>query len=370
MAVRVEPHAAAWIPAVRAFNARLTGGSATPDFLLDERAGGANGTHGPLAKDRYLVVDGGDVRGGFILQRQPFWIGGEVHTVANYQAPISEGLVDRRYAYLGMLMLKEALRTDPLTFCLGMGGLDRPFPRLLAAMGWRLATVPFMFRVARPRRVLRELPVLRRDRRRRVVADALALTGLASGAVAALRAGVRLAAVRRPRLRVDRIDAWGSWADEIWEASRTAYSMAAVRDAAGLEALYPPADPRCQALRLSDGRRTVGWAVLYRTRMQRHPHFGDLAVGTVLDCGALPGHEADVARAAACELDRNGVDLVITNQGHTAWVGAFRRAGFFTGPSNYVLALSRPLAEAVGAQDDGPRRIHATRGDADGRIHL
>ena len=370
MAVRVEPHAAAWIPAVRAFNARLTGGTAAPDFLLDERAAAASGTHGPLAKDRYVVVDGSDVRGGYILQRQPFWIGGEVRTVANYQAPISEALVDRRYAYLGMLMLKEALRTDPLMFCLGMGGLDRPLPRLLAAMGWRLATVPFLFRIARPRRVLRELPVLRRDRRRRLVAGALALTGLASAGVAALRVRGRLADARGPRLRVERVTAWGPWADEVWEASRAAYAMAAVRDAPGLEALYPAADPRCQALRLSDGARVVGGAVLCQTRMQRHPHFGDLEVGTVLDCGARPGYEAQVARAAGRRLDEEGADLVITNQGHEAWVAAFRRAGFFSGPSNYVLALSRPLAEAVGAQAAGADRIHATRGDADGRIHL
>lgn len=373
MAIRVELHAPAWVPAVRAFNARLTGGTAAPDFLLDERAGASNGAcpgAGPVSKDRYLVVDGADVRGGFILQRQPFWIGGEVRTVANYQAPISEALVDRRYAYLGMLMLKEALRTDPLMFCLGMGGLDRPLPRLLAAMGWRLSLVPFLFRIARPRRVLRELPVLRRDGRRALAADALALTGLASAGVGALRLRARLAAARLPRLRVDRVHAWDAWADEVWEGSRTAYAMAAVRDAAALAALYPPADPRCQSIRVADGDRVVGWAVLCQTRMQRHPHFGDLRVGTVLDCGARPGYEHAVAWVAGRRLDEDGAELVITNQGHASWVAAFRRAGFFTGPSNYVLALSRPLAEAAGAQPGGADRIHATRGDADGRIHL
>ena len=369
MTVRIEPHSATWIPAVRAFNTRLTSGASTPDFLLDERTA-SNGTHGPIAKDRYLVVDGGDVRGGFIMQRQPFWIGGDLPTVANYQAPISEGLVDRRYAYLGMLMLKEALRADPLIFCLGMGGLDRPFPRLLAAMGWRLGTVPFLFRIARPRRVLRELSVLRRDPPRRLVADVLAHTGLASAAGALLRLGTRIAAARLPHVRVDRVGAWGTWADEVWEDSRGAYAMAAVRDAEGLEALYPPDDQRCQSLRVSDGERVVGWAVLCDTHMQRHPHFGDLRVGTVLDCGARPGYEAAVARVAGQRLEEEGAELVITNQGHATWAAAFRRAGFFTGPSNYVLALSRPLADLVSAQDDGFHRIHATRGDADGRIHL
>ena len=33
--------------------------------------------------------------------------------------------MDRRYAYLGMLMVKEALRDDPFLFCVGMGGVGQ-----------------------------------------------------------------------------------------------------------------------------------------------------------------------------------------------------------------------------------------------------
>lgn len=370
MGVRIEPYTPTWLPAVRSFNARLIERAAAPGFLLDETPPAMHATNGALAKDRYLAVDQDYVRGGFMLQRQPFWIGGEVRRVANYQAPISEALVDRRYAYLGMLMLKEALREDPLMFCLGMGGLDRPLPRLLAAMSWTLTTVPFLFRIARPRRVLREIPSLRADRRRRVAADALALSGLASLGAGILRLGARLAAARLPRLRADRVRAWGSWADDAWEASRTDHAMAAVRDVAGLTALYPPDDARNICLRMAHGDRVVGWAVLYETCTSRHPHFGNLRVGTVLDCGARPGYAAAVAWAAARRLEEQGAELVITNQAHATWIAAFRRAGFLTGPSNYVLALSRPLADVVRAHPDGERRIHATRGDADGRIHL
>jgi hypothetical protein len=369
MGVRIEPYTPAWVAAVRRFNARLSERAAVPGFLLDETPStGPSG--GAVAKDRYLAVDDDKVHGGFMLQRQPFWIGGAVRRVANYQAPISEALVDRRYAYLGMLMLKAALRDDPLMFCLGMGGLDRPLPRLLAAMGWTLTTVPFLFRVRRPHRVLRRLPALRADRRRRLVADVLARTGLASLGLGVWRLRARLRAARGPRLRADRVRAWASWADEIWDASRPAYAMAAVRDVAGLTALYPPDDARNVCLRMVDGDRAVGWAVLYETRMRRHPYFGDLRVGTVLDCGARPGYADAVAWTAARRLEEQGVDLVITNQAHTAWIAAFRRAGFLPGPSNYVLALSRPLADAVHAEPDGAHRIHATRGDADGRIHL
>jgi hypothetical protein len=51
-------------------------------------------------------------------------------------------------------------------------------------------------------------------------------------------------------------------------------------------------------------------------------------------------------------------------------VAAFRRAGYLSGPSNYILALSPALTAAVRGEADGEARIHVTRGDADGRIHL
>ena len=368
MAVRIEPYTSEWAPAVRAFNARLTERAAAPGFLLDDAPPPPAGTNGAVTKSRYVAVDDDDVRGGFMLQRQPFWINGGVHRVANYQAPISEALVDRRYAWLGMRMLKEALRGDPLMFCLGMGGLDRPLPRLLSAMGWTLSAVPFLFRIARARRVFRGLPAFRTGKRR-VVAEALTLTGAGSVGIAALRLGARWR-TRRPRLRVDRVQAWDAWADDVWHASRAQYAMAAVRNAAGLAALYPLDDPRNVAVRLWDGDVLAGWAVLYETCRDGHPYFGDLRVGTVLDCAARPGYAPAVAATAARVLDARGAELVITNQAHAMWSAAFRRAGFVAGPSNYVLALSPALADAVAAAGDGHARIHATRGDADGRIHL
>jgi hypothetical protein len=370
MAVRIEPYATAWLPAVRDFNARLQARAAAPGFLLDETPF-ANGTRrAALAKDRYLAVDGSHVRGGFMLQRQRFWIGGEIRQVANYQAPISEALIDRRYAYLGLLMLKDALRQDPLMFCLGMGGLDRPLPRMLAAMGWTLSAVPFLVRLVRPRRVLRALPSFRADARRRLVAGVAAFSGLGTLAAGALHLRARLGARRVPDLHADRVPAWGAWADDVWIASRTECSLAAVRDVEGLDALYPPEEARNICVRITDGSCVAGWAVLYDARMRRHPHFGDLRVGTVLDCGARPGSEAAVAWAATRRLVKDGVDLVITNHAHARWIAAFRSAGFLGAASNYVLATSPALSEAIRSQPDGADRIHATRGDADGRVHL
>lgn len=369
MGIRVERYTLPYVDAVRAFNGRLTARRAVPGFLLDETPPSPGDP--PLGKEHFLAVEtDGEVRGGFMLQRQTFSIGGTLASVANYQAPISEGIADRRYAYLGMLMVKEALRHEPLLFCLGMGGLGQPLPRLLAALGFSLRPVPFLFRVRRASRVLRELPALRAGRRRARLADLLASTG---AGWLAFRGWARVADAtsrRWPAVESERVDAWGSWVDELWQRGRERCSMVAVRDAAALTALYPRSDPRNICLRVSQGGRPIGWAVLFDTAMQQSPHFGDLRVGTVLDCWALPGREPAVARAATRALERRGVDLLITNQSHAGWVAAFRGAGYLSGPSNYILALSPPLTAAVRAEPDGEARIHVTRGDADGRIHL
>ncbi len=70
------------------------------------------------------------------------------------------------------------------------------------------------------------------------------------------------------------------------------------------------------------------------------------------------------------ELGQRGVDLVVSNQCHGLWIRNFRSAGFRSGPSNFLLATSRTLTEAVQIVPDGENRIHITRGDGDGRLGL
>src|SRR5205085_3455005 len=98
-------------------------------------------------QQEFLVVDGVNVRGGYTLRAQDFSIAGQIRRVAHYRLPLSEGLVDKAYIGVGALMLRHALSQWPLLFALGMGGLDRPLPRMLQALGWSLKPVGFYFKV-------------------------------------------------------------------------------------------------------------------------------------------------------------------------------------------------------------------------------
>jgi hypothetical protein len=372
MTLQLEPYSDARIPAVRAFNDRIS--KVAPQFRLGTApvAGRDPRAEGRLVfTETLLVVDGEHVRGSVILQHQRFELGGETRPVINIQLPVSEGLVDKQYASVGMWIIKSVLQSYPLAFAVGMGGFDQPLPRLLQAMRWTVQAVPFFFHVHRVRRFLREMPLLRGDPRRRAAASLAAATGLGWLGVRSYGLWSGRRGLRAPTLQATREAEWGPWADGVWEAAREAFSVSAVRDRLALRELYPAGSGRYLCYRLTDRGRSVGWAVLLRTQMRGSAAFGNLMVGTVLDCVTVPGYETAAARAVRRLLDGLGVDLSVSNQAHAAWRAAFRDAGYFGGPSNFLLATSKALTEAIrGTGPEGPDRVHIDRGDGDGRIHL
>jgi hypothetical protein len=267
-------------------------------------------------------------------------------------------LVDRRYVTLGPWMLRRALQLEPLLYALGMGGFDRPLPRILAAMGWRLSPVPFFFRVVQGRRFLQGLRAVRRTWWHAALLDAAAWTGVGGAGIAIWQRG----RTRRPTSGgiAKEVDDFGGWADEIWEASHGAYAMTAPRDGETLRQLYAGA----RFLRVRVG--TAGWAVVLDTAMREDAYFGNLRVGTIVDCMARPEDAAGVIHAARLYLEHRGVDLIISNQAHPGWTAALRADGFFEGPSNFLLGVSKALGDAIGAGTD----LHVNRGDGDGPVNL
>jgi hypothetical protein len=320
--------------AVLAFNERMRAAKAPTDSLLPHEPNNSHTLSTPpqaIQWTKFVVVDHEDeVRGGFLLMTQPAWLNGGVVDVANYQAPLSEGIVDSCYGMVGMHMLRYVEKHWPYTFVVGMWGMDRPLLRLLLAAGWQLRRVPFLFHDVRASRVLRgsTTPSGPRD------------------------------------LRLERIDRWDDWADLLWEQTRDAAVFSVIRDRGTLECLYPLDNPKYLAYVARQGSRIVGWAVAVDTQMRDHEGLRKLRVATVLDAVALPEAAGALVSQLGRVLAAGGADLVVTNQAHECWIDAFRRAGFLGGPSSYLFAMSKRLSESVG---DRRMRIHVTRGDGDGR---
>jgi hypothetical protein len=104
--------------------------------------------------------------------------------------------------------------------------------------------------------------------------------------------------------------------------------------------------------------------------MRDHKHFGNLRVGSIVECLALPEQSFAVVRAATHLLEARGADLIVPNQSSAAWGTALQSAGFLQGPLNFRFAASRELAKLLDLLPTTIANIHLTRGDGAGPVNL
>jgi hypothetical protein len=364
-------------PAVAAFNDRLRAAGAGGLRLSLNRpfAEYVLGPDCPVRVEHHFVWVDGTLRGGVVLKRMPFWIAGQgLVEVAFMSYPVSEGVVNREFGFLGLTILKHVVRTHPRVYGLGAGGLDQPVARLMVAAGWQARPVPFRFAVFRARPFLRQIEYLRRRGRAwRWLADVAAATGLGSLGLGLFRLAQALVG-RRPRTgggRAEPVSAWGEWADALWLNAREGYAMIGDRSAATLGGLYPDGHPHLRRLRVmaADGS-TAGWAVMVVARQRESRFFGNLCLGTLVDCLAAPGREGLVVSHALVEMRRLGADLAVTNHSAMDVLRACDRAGMLRGPSNYFLFLAPALRAQTAHSEAAGHSLYLTRGDGDGPINL
>ncbi len=372
MAVRIVEYDASKEAAVTAFNGRLKAGGATQGFSESHVPAWL-----PPRPDRTLfmqyflaVEDDATVRGCYALKHQDFSISGRTRSIGLIALPISEGIVNRGYAAVGAQLIMHAIRQKPLIYGLGLGGESEAITHMVRAAGWRVAPVPFFFRVIRPFGFLRNIRSLRNSPLRRLLMDALAFSGGGWLGIKAIHLFSRFRLPDGRSLSVEIVDEFSAWADEVWTRCAPHYGYCAVRDAATLRILYPAGDSRFIRMKISEAGCPIGWAVLLATDFTHHKHFGGMRLGTIVDVLAIPKDADKVVFCAERLLRMQKVDLIVTNQSHATWQAALRQCGFLTGPSTFLLATSRKLTDLLNESNLTGDRLHLNRGDGDGPINL
>ncbi len=367
MPIVIQPYRKEHEPAVEEFNRRLQQSSADGDLVFSEtaiprwlpRTGDA-----PVWNEFFVAVEGSSVRGAYGLKQEQSFIRGKgVYTVACYHHPLSEGIVDRSYAGVGGLLVRDALARQPLLYALGMGGYERPLPKMLKALGFSLTAAPFFFRVIHPYKFLMEMQALRDLRWRAILMNIAAATGTGWLAIKAAQAAADLRGGGGDFV-AEEVDEFSGWADELWTEAKEAVSLAAIRDATTLRVLYPASDHHLTRLRVGRNGEAIGWAVVGERR--KDAKFGGMRVGSIVDCWASPESPVLVVRAATRALEKRGVDLIVSNQSHDAWCRAFENVGFLKGPSNFIFAASKKLTELLQPFEENKTSFHVTRADGDG----
>ncbi len=373
VAIEVVPYTEEWIPAVAAFNRRMAAAGmhwtwyATPvDRWLPTRGDARTW------REHYLAVeDGTDVRGGYALKPHEWWIRGSTQLVTDWQGPITEGVYSRRYNTLGLRLLREMLRQYPLLYSWGHGGLEQPMLVMLEKLGWLIHRTPFCLRVLRPFRFLRRNAFLRDSPARRLALDLAAFSGAGSIGLRALHFA-QLARNRRSEVaRAAEFERFGSWADELWMRVRDRYTAVALRDSATMNHLLPHGGwPDARKLRITRGAETLGWAVVMDTAMEDDRRFGRLRVGSIVDALALPSDAEAVVGAAYRDLRARGVDIVISNQAHPAWVSGFAAHGFAILENRRAFAASPELQRVLSPFEETRLGLHLTNMDGHGPMRL
>lgn len=352
---------------IREFNSRLASAGIPFTFPTDARnlMRGEPGIEAPH-QTAYVLTDGAAVRGGYILKAEALFVDSECLAAGNFQLPLSEGIIDRRYAIVGVQLIKDALRRQSRLYCLGMGNTARPLPQLLRRLGWTIATVPFLFRIENAGNFSREMRWLRRRRSVRYALNLSRYTGVLAAVVALQRQRRRAFARALPAdAVVSEVSSLPMSVDELFAAVGGEHGLLCDRRAAAMNTKLPPSDERLSRLVLYRSGRLLGWTVVSRSRLKDHAQFGDMTVGCIVDGLAAPADAAMLVAAACRHLEAARCDLLVSNQTHPLWISALRQQGFHTGPSNFVLALSPDLAALAACLSR-----HFTRGDGDGPINL
>jgi hypothetical protein len=366
MPIVIEPYRKEHEPAVEAFNQRLqAGGEEIIFFRQAEHEYLAKVEGSDLYQEQFVAVEDGAVRGGYALKRQSFsFSDGTVRSIGYYHHCLSEGIINQGYARVGSILLMHSMRQEQLLYCLGMGGYGRPLPNMLVRLGWNHCLIPFYLRVLRPSRFLRQMEGLRTSPIRRTLMDAGAISGAGWAGLKLLRAVERFQTPRVASFSVEEFEEFSPWTDPLWERAKGNYGMVAVRDAANLRIVYPVSFGHLTKLKVSRNGDVIGWAVVGERR--KNPRWGDLRVGTIIDCWAVPGEELPVIRAATEALEQRGLDAIVSNQSHQAWRDALENSGFLKTSSNFVFAASKKLGELLQPFDREKSRMHMVRGDGDG----
>jgi hypothetical protein len=333
MGIRIEPFAEAYSPAVREFNNRVRGRSGAfefPETASPEWLPPAPGRS--IFQEQFLAIDRGEICGGYVLKHQKFAFRGAIRSIACYHSALSEGIAEPRYEDIADMLLDDALRRQPYLYAIE--------PQRTPLPEWKWTGLSRKYRIVHSARFLQNMQSLRSTPGRRFALSLAALTGVGWAGVS-LYQRLHGKAKPIPPVTVDFFDNFGAWTDELWARCAPQYPFAAVRDSETLAVLYPGG--KFLRMKVASAGKLIGWVVALDTQMQWNAQFGDIRLGTILDCLALPEHAPQVIAAARRVLERRGVDLIICDHSHPVWTSALSDAGLLSGEPNLYFGCSPAL---------------------------
>jgi len=323
-------------------------------------------------QNSYILTENKNaVRAGYTLKTQLFKVNNELMQIGYYYRPVSAGLYNKKYNICGILLLNDAQKKTPNLFGLGMGGYLEPLPQLFKSLNWNLKKIPFFFKICNPNSFLKNITYLKNTKLKSFLISFALNTGLGWCLIKATSIILSLINFRLEKnffLEVKEITSFDKEINLVWENTKKYYSFIAVRNSEYLKILY--SEEKFIKLKFIENNEIVGWTVSLFSELNNHNYFGNMKLGSIVDCLALKGYEKNIIKKTSDILKNKGADLIVSNQSHIFWKKAFKINSFISGPSNYVFASSKILSEKIATNEKQKNHLHLTRGDGDGPINL
>ena len=374
MATKIVPHGEPHKDLVEGFNATLREAGSPWGFYVDPVPAWIpkRSDDQRVWREMHLAIENGErCVGAYALKPQAWRIHGEDHMVADWQGPVSLGVINPRYSVLGLRLIRDMLKKQPLLYSWGHGGQDEPIVQLLRNMKWLLHETPFLFRIVKGKNFLLRNGQLRQDPKKAFAQDLLARTGLANLGATALHRALRIKSRKRYGSSAVEVGNFGEWANDLWHEAKDRYDALAVRDMDAMNTLAPAEHrttewPTPTRLQVRKDGRVIGWAIVLDRVQEDEPRFGTMHMGMIADYFALPEDAGEVIAAAYQVLEARGVDMVIANQSHPGWVQAFEDNAFIALPGKRLFCASPQLQTALEPIEQTTRGLFLTNYDGHG----
>ncbi len=315
---------------------------------------------------RYVLTENNTIRAGYNLKYQWFQVNDDLVQLGYYYNPITAGLFNKKYNICGILLLNDANKKKNYLFSLGMGGYSEPLPKLLKGMKWELEKIPFFFKVVNPYIFLKNIKYFRNTKLKSAFVDLITISGLGWLGIKFINFFHYIFYLKKKNdeLSAEEIKIVDEDYDKLWEKTKKYNSFIAVRNSKYLNILY--SEKRFIKLKFTHNKEIIGWSISLCTKLNNHKQFGNMVLGSIVDCLSLKNYEIEIINKTSEILKKRGSNLIVSNQSHYLWQNAFKKNIFIRGVSNFIFASSKNLNNKI----KNKSFMHITRGDGDGPINL
>ena len=325
-----------------------------------------------IIQNHFILTDNNNlVRAGYTLKQQWFKINNDIIKVGYYYNPITAGLFNKKYNVCGLLLLNDAQKKNSNLFSLGMGSYSNSLPKLIKALKWKLKKVPFFFKIINPNNFLKNINYFKNNKLKSLIIYFLEKSGFGwifIKLIFFLSSLQNNIFNKKNEISCEEVNFFDNDVNDVWKNTKKNNSFIALRNNEYINSLYN--NKKFVKLKFTENKKIVGWSISLCNKVTDHKFFGNMCLGSVVDCLSLKDKESDIINKTFKILEKKGADLVVSNQSHRLWKKAFWKNGFIRGPSNFIFASSPVLSKKLDFNNKLSNDAHITRGDGDGPINL